>query len=174
MLMIPGVTFNPEQNKDRNYDLGTGGGGTGGGTGGGGTGGGTGGGGTGGGTDPVIESIFAEDDTIEAILEKVENIAAEAAAAAEAVAASVAETQVSVDALAVAATNGYGIAGTNFNPGQSADRNYDSGYSNAPTITINIEGNVLDGDDFTQKVNDALLNADRQGMPQTPAGFLIR
>jgi hypothetical protein len=159
MLMIPGVTFNPGQNKDRNYDLGQG----------------SGGGGAGGGAavDDVIESIFAEDDTIEAILEKVENVAAEAAAAAEAVAASVAETQVTVDALAEAATNGYGMAGTNFNPYQSRDRNYDSGYSNAPAITINIEGNVLDGDDFTEKVNDALLNANKQGMPRTAAGFLI-
>jgi len=43
-----------------------------------------------------------------------------------------------------------------------------------PSITINIEGNVLDGDDFTEKVNDALLNAERTGMPRTPAGFLIK
>jgi hypothetical protein len=42
------------------------------------------------------------------------------------------------------------------------------------TITVIVEGNVLDGDDFTQKVNDALLDANRTGMPQTPAGFLIK
>ena len=42
-----------------------------------------------------------------------------------------------------------------------------------PSINIVIEGNVLDGDDFTEKVNDALLNANRTGMPRTPAGFLI-
>jgi hypothetical protein len=183
MLMIPGVTFNPGQNQDRNYDLGkvgagaggggSSGGGTGGGAGGGGTGGGgTGGGGTDGGGDPVIESIFAEDDTIEAILEKVENIAAEAAAAAEAVAASVAETQVTVDALAEAATNGYGMAGTNFNPGQSADRNYDSGYSNAPTIIVNNTGTVIMQDEFVDAVNNALLAAERTGYNRTPAGFL--
>ena len=41
------------------------------------------------------------------------------------------------------------------------------------TITVIVEGNVLDGDDFTEKVNDALLNANRTGMPRTPAGFLI-
>ena len=61
-------------------------------------------------------------------------------------------------------------AGMTFNPSQNRDRNVDSGNTQ---ITIVIEGNVLDGDDFTQKVNDALLNANRTGMPQTPAGFLI-
>jgi hypothetical protein len=62
----------------------------------------------------------------------------------------------------------------NFNPYQSRDRNYDAGYSNqAPSITINIEGNVLDGDDFTNKVNDALLNANRQGLPRIAAGSLL-
>jgi hypothetical protein len=40
-------------------------------------------------------------------------------------------------------------------------------------ITVIVEGNVLDGDDFTEKVNNALLDANRTGMPQTPAGFLI-
>lgn len=43
----------------------------------------------------------------------------------------------------------------------------------APSINIVIEGNVLDGDDFTEKVNDALLNANRQGLPRTAAGFLV-
>jgi hypothetical protein len=57
-----------------------------------------------------------------------------------------------------------------FNPSQSRDRNVDSGNTQ---ITINIEGNVLDGDDFTEKVNDALLNANRQGLPRTAAGFLV-
>jgi hypothetical protein len=165
MLMIPGVTFNPGQNKDRNYDLGQGSGGGGAGTG-----------GAGGGAavEDVIESIFAEDDTIEAILEKVENVAADAAAAAEAAAASVSESQAVVDFLAQAVTNNDPVAGVNFNPGQSRDRNYDAGYSNqAPSITINIEGNVLDGDDFTNKVNDALLNANRQGLPRIAAGSLL-
>jgi hypothetical protein len=41
-------------------------------------------------------------------------------------------------------------------------------------ITVIVEGNVLDGDDFTEKVNNALLDANRTGMPQTPAGFLIK
>jgi hypothetical protein len=39
-------------------------------------------------------------------------------------------------------------------------------------ITVIVEGNVLDGDDFTEKVNDALLNANRTGLPRTAAGFL--
>jgi hypothetical protein len=168
MLMIPGVTYNPGQNQDRNYDLGKGSGGGGAGTGG--AGGGAGGGAA---VEDVIESIFAEDDTIEAILEKVENVAADAAAAAEAAAASVSESQAVVDFLAQAVTNNDPVAGVNFNPGQSRDRNFDSGYSNAPAITINIEGNVLDGDDFTNKVNDALLNANRQGLPRIAAGSLV-
>jgi hypothetical protein len=165
--LVPGVNFNPAQNADRNYDTKTaaaaaaaaaaalaaaaGGAGTGGGT-----------------------SIFAEDDTIDEILAKVENAAAAAAEAAEAAAASVAETQVAVDALAQFGTNSMPAAGMNFNPYQSRDRNYDAGYSNqAPSITINIEGNVLDGDDFTNKVNDALLNANRQGLPRIAAGSLL-
>ena len=159
MLMIPGVTFNPAQQQDRNYDLGravTGGatGGTTGGT-------------TGGGT-----SIFTEDDTIDDILTKVTNAAEEAAEAAESAAANVAETQGTVDDLAAATTNG--TAGINFNPGQNRDRNFDAGSSNtAPPITIIIEGNVLDGDDFATKVNDALLTANRIGLPRTAAGFLV-
>jgi hypothetical protein len=41
------------------------------------------------------------------------------------------------------------------------------------SINIVIEGNVLDGDDFTNKVNDALLNANRQGLPRIAAGSLL-
>ena len=73
-------------------------------------------------------------------------------------------------ALAAAPTNSTQGGGISFNPSQNKDRNVDSGNTQ---ITIVVEGNVLDGDDFTQKVNDALLNANRTGMPQTPAGFLI-
>ena len=57
-----------------------------------------------------------------------------------------------------------------FNPSQNRDRNVDSGNTQ---ITIVIEGNVLDGDDFTEKVNDALLDANRRGLPRTAAGFLV-
>ena len=44
----------------------------------------------------------------------------------------------------------------------------------ATTINIVVEGNVLDGDDFTEKVNDALLNANRTGLSRVPAGFLVK
>ena len=50
------------------------------------------------------------------------------------------------------------------------------GYTYQPpsvTVNVTVEGNVLDGDDFTEKVNDALLNANRQGLPRTAAGFLV-
>jgi hypothetical protein len=49
------------------------------------------------------------------------------------------------------------------------------GYTYQPpsvTVNVTVEGNVLDGDDFTEKVNDALLNANRTGLPRTAAGFL--
>jgi len=65
-----------------------------------------------------------------------------------------------------------GGEGISFNLSQNKDRNYDMTLQAAP-ITIIVEGNVLDGDDFTEKVNDALLNANRQGLPKTAAGFLI-
>jgi plasmid stability protein len=42
------------------------------------------------------------------------------------------------------------------------------------TINITVEGSVLNGDEFSEIVNDALLNAERTGMPKTPAGFLIK
>ena len=41
------------------------------------------------------------------------------------------------------------------------------------SVTVIVEGNVLDGDDFTEKVNDALLNANRTGLSRFPAGFLV-
>jgi hypothetical protein len=172
MLMIPGVTFNPGQSKDRNYDLGQGSGGGGAGTGGAGGGAGSGAGGGGAAVDDVIESIFAEDDTIDDILTKVENAAADAAAAAESAAASVAETQVTVDTLAAATTNSIPVAGMNFNPYQNRDRNYDMGATQAPTIIVNNTGSVIMQDEFVDAVNNALLAAERTGYNRTPAGFL--
>jgi hypothetical protein len=159
--LVPGVNFNPSQNADRNYDqkvaavVGaiTGNGDTAGG-------------------DVVIESIFADDDTIDDILTKVENVAADAADAAESAAASVAETQVTVDALATAATNSMPVAGMNFNPYQNRDRNYDTGGSASPTIIVNNTGSVIMQDEFVDAVNNALLAAERTGYNRTPAGFL--
>jgi hypothetical protein len=156
MLMIPGVTFNPGQNQDRNYDLGKVGAGAG-----------------GGGSDVVIESIFAEDDTIDEILTKVENAAADAAAAAESAAASVAETQVTVDTLAAATTNSMPVAGMNFNPYQNRDRNYDAGATQAPTIIVNNTGSVIMQDEFVDAVSNAVLASQRFGYGRTPAGFLV-
>ena len=155
MLMIPGVTFNPGQNQDRNYDLGKVGAGA------------------GGGGDVVIESIFAEDDTIDEILTKVENVAADAATAAESAAASVAETQVTVDTLAAATTNSMPVAGMNFNPYQSRDRNYDMGATQAPTIIVNNTGSVIMQDEFVDAVSNAVLASQRFGYGRTPAGFLV-
>jgi len=156
MLMIPGVTFNPSQNQDRNYDLGKVGAGA-----------------SGGGGDVVIESIFAEDDTIDEILTKVENAAADAAAAAESAAASVAETQVTVDTLAAATTNSMPVAGMNFNPYQNRDRNYDMGATQAPTIIVNNTGSVIMQDEFVDAVSNAVLASQRFGYGRTPAGFLV-
>lgn len=39
-------------------------------------------------------------------------------------------------------------------------------------ITVNIAGSVLDGDDFTEKVNQAMINAQRKGYSQYAAGSL--
>ena len=48
-----------------------------------------------------------------------------------------------------------------------------TGSSGNTEITVIVEGNVLDGDDFTEKVNSALLNANRAGLSKYPAGFLV-
>jgi hypothetical protein len=163
--MIPGVTYNPAQAKDRNVDdalaaaaaaaAGNGGGGS-------------------GGAGTGAETIFAEDDTIDDILEKVENIAAEAASAAESAAASVAETQVVVDYLAQAVTNGSPVAGVNFNPSQSRDRNYDSGFGTQTPVTINVTntGSVIMQDEFVKVINDAVTVGLGQGLKIKPPGSL--
>jgi hypothetical protein len=161
MTMIPGVTYNPAQNKDRNVDdllAAAAAAATGGGAGGGGGGG---------------VSIFAPDDTIDEILEKVTNAAADAADAAVAAAASVAETQVTVDALAAATTNSMPVTGMNFNPYQNRDRNYDMGATQAPTIIVNNTGSVIMQDEFVDAVSNALLAAGRTGYSRTPAGALV-
>jgi hypothetical protein len=44
--------------------------------------------------------------------------------------------------------------------------------SSSNSVTVVIQGNVLDGDDFTQKVNNALLNGQRLGYSQSVAGQL--
>jgi hypothetical protein len=171
-ILVPGVDYNPAQSKDRNYD------------------------------EKVkaaekaaadkaaadkakadkeaadraaaVTSIFEPDDTIDEILAKVENVAEAAFAAAEAAAASVTETQTTVDALAASATNGSPVAGTNFNPSQSRDRNYDSGFSTQTPVTINVTntGSVIMQDEFVKVINDAVTVGLGQGLKIKPPGSL--
>jgi hypothetical protein len=42
----------------------------------------------------------------------------------------------------------------------------------SPTLNITVAGSILDGNDFTQIVNDALLNSQRTGLAQNIAGSL--
>jgi hypothetical protein len=74
---------------------------------------------------------------------------------------------------------GFGGGGQPIAPGYGGFFDYmppvgtgSTGSSNS-SITVIVEGNVLDGDDFTEKVNDALLNANRTGLSRFPAGFLV-
>jgi hypothetical protein len=46
-----------------------------------------------------------------------------------------------------------------------------AGSSNS-SITVIVEGSVLDGNDFVEIVNDAMLNSQRQGLSRFPAGTL--
>jgi hypothetical protein len=146
--LIPGVNFNPSQNADRNYDMKVAA------------------------VTAVIDeitgggdigtagaagaAILAEDDTIPSILTKV-------ADAVEVLTDTVVNVTPAVTPTGSSSMfNPYGpsVGGPGFG-------------TQFPSITINIEGNVLDGDDFTDKVNTALLNANRQGLPRTAAGFLV-
>jgi hypothetical protein len=74
---------------------------------------------------------------------------------------------------------GFGGGGQPIPPGYGGFFDYmppvgtgSTGSSNS-SVTVIVEGNVLDGDDFTEKVNTALLNAQRTGLSKYPAGFLI-
>jgi len=120
---IPGVNFNPSQNADRNYDM-------------------------------AVAAVTT------------------ATAAAKKTIKNPTPTMITNNPFAGLGGPNTAGEGISFNPNQNRDRNYDMNLQAAP-ITIIVEGNVLDGDDFTEKVNDALLNANRQGLPKTAAGFLI-
>jgi hypothetical protein len=156
--LVPGVNFNPNQNADRNYDLKVAA------------------------VEAVVAagnigdtaSIFAADDTIDDILTKVENIAVEAAATAEAAAASVAETEIVVAALASAATNSMPVAGMSFNPYQNRDRNYDSGFGTQAPVTVNVTntGSVIMQDEFVTAVTDAVTIGLGTGLKIRPPGSL--
>jgi hypothetical protein len=153
--MIPGVTYNPTQNADRNYDLKVAAA-------------------EAAATVTNTPSIFAESDTVNDILTKVENIAVEAAAAAEAAVASVAETQIVVEALAAAATNSMPVAGMSFNPYQNRDRNYDSGFGTQAPVTVNVTntGSVIMQDEFVTAVTDAVTIGLGTGLKIRPPGSL--
>jgi hypothetical protein len=45
-------------------------------------------------------------------------------------------------------------------------------YTPPAPVTIIVEGSILDGDDFSEIVNKATLNAYRRGLSQLPAGAL--
>jgi len=74
---------------------------------------------------------------------------------------------------------GFGGGGQPIGPGYGGMFDYrdylpaNPGSSSNTDITVVVEGSILDGNDFVDIVNSALLNANRTGMPQTPAGFLI-
>jgi hypothetical protein len=153
--MIPGVTYNPTQNADRNYDQKVAA------------------------AEAAVAaastpSIFAADDTIDDILTKVENIAVEAATAAEVAAASVAETEIVVAALAAAATNSMPVAGMSFNPYQNRDRNYDSDFGTQAPVTVNVTntGSVIMQDEFVTAVTDAVTIGLGTGLKIRPPGSL--
>jgi hypothetical protein len=174
--MIPGVTYNPSQNPDRNYD------------------------------DKVAAAEKAAADKAAAdkiaadaaavLAAAGDKAAADAAAAAAAAALAIlgipgttfnpgqnpdrnyddkaAAEAAAAAALAASATN---TSQSPINPngtfGFSLPSYLQNSMPQSSSINIVIEGNVLDGDDFTNKVNDALLNANRQGLPRTAAGTLV-
>jgi hypothetical protein len=45
-------------------------------------------------------------------------------------------------------------------------------FSSGSSVTVNVQGSVLDGNDFVDIVNNALLNSQRQGRSQVAAGAL--
>lgn len=47
-----------------------------------------------------------------------------------------------------------------------------SAFSGGSSVTVNVQGSVLDGNDFVDIVNNALLNSQRQGRSQVAAGAL--
>ena len=126
--LVPGVNFNPNQNRDRNYD-----------------------------------------DTVAAVKEAVEALA---------------------EPVVIPETNNILTpAPTTNNPVPSSDlygfslpdyvrngMNYQGGaYTPPPApapITVIVEGNVLDGNGFTDAVNKAFLDAQRRGLSRIPAGAI--
>jgi hypothetical protein len=106
-----------------------------------------------------------------------------AALAAEEATAAVLAAQEALEALVAPETNNIPTPTTN-NPTLSNDlygfsvpeqfRNFSSSSNtNTPApITVIVQGNVLDGDGFTDAVNTAMLNAQRRGLTRSPAGAI--
>jgi hypothetical protein len=187
ITMIPGVTYNPAQSKDRNYDdalaaaaaakaaadkaaadkaaaeaaaiLGG-----------------------------ASEKAAAEKAAADAAAAKLAKDAADKAAAAALGGAGITfnekqnpdrnyDTKAAADAAAAAAvavTNGSPVAGVNFNPSQSRDRNYDSGFGTQAPVTVNVTntGSVIMQDEFVKVINDAVTVGLGQGLKIKPPGSL--
>jgi hypothetical protein len=76
--------------------------------------------------------------------------------------------------LAAGSGAGAGTGSSMFNPfapGNSAGFGT-QGTTTYPPVVINIAGNVLDGNDFDEKVNQAMINTQRKGYSQSAAGSL--
>jgi hypothetical protein len=70
-------------------------------------------------------------------------------------------------------TPAYGNFGFSLPSYITSGANFAGGVNSPPApIEITIMGNVMDGDDFTEKVNQAMINAQRKGYSQFPAGAL--
>jgi hypothetical protein len=111
-----------------------------------------------------------------------------AALAAEEATAAVLAAQDALEALVIPDTNNIPTTTTN-NPMPSTDlygfslpdylktgSNFAGGAYTPPAaeapITVIVQGNVLDGDGFTDAVNKAMLNAQRRGLTRSPAGAI--
>ena len=121
---------------------------------------------------------FTGSETIEEILTIVENVAADAAAAAEKAAADLITQQEAADALALAATNGTPAqaaaeSSSIFNPfGTTPGSSAGYGMQNPVLIIVNNTGTVIMQDEFVDAVSDALLQSERFGYGRTPAGAI--
>jgi len=140
-----GITYNPTQNRDRNYD----------------------------------QNNLA---TPAAIVEAVVNIAEDIVeTAAEVVEAAEAITEAAAEVITNGASGGpkFGIGGQPIYDDFGGFADYTGGSMAAGSaavidnsVTIVVEGSVLDGDDFSDIINRTMLDNIRRGLSQTPAGVI--
>lgn len=126
-------------------------------------------------TTPVPDtSIFGTNDTIDQIIEKVDNAAQAAAQAADEAALSVKETQIVIESLAGAITNGSSssFSGSTGGFGWSVPQGMGSLIPQTPTIIVNNNGTTIMQDEFIAVISDAILESQRFGYGRTPAGAL--